>query len=74
MLRFLALPNDGGTSIKLFRQQHIPKIRFFDLDKDIERRSPYPYMAISELNIRNKDTVVLYDSKDLWRQGLACRS
>jgi thiosulfate/3-mercaptopyruvate sulfurtransferase len=70
------LPNDplGRTGIQVFRQQRIPKARFFDLDKVIDKRSPYPHMlpsgkefaaAMSELGIRKEDTVVVYDSKEL---------
>ncbi|EPE04671.1 thiosulfate sulfurtransferase [Ophiostoma piceae UAMH 11346] len=70
------MPNDpeGRTGIQVFRKQRIPKARFFDLDKVIDRRSPYPHMlpsakdfaaAMSELGIRREDTVVVYDSKEL---------
>ncbi|KAK4452135.1 Rhodanese-like domain-containing protein [Podospora aff. communis PSN243] len=70
------LPNDpeGRTGIDVFRQKRIPKARFFDLDKVIEKRSPYPHMlpnpknfaeSMSELGIRREDIVVVYDSKEL---------
>ncbi|WQF87549.1 Putative Rhodanese-like domain, sulfurtransferase TST/MPST [Colletotrichum destructivum] len=68
------LPNDGRTGIEVFRQQRIPKARFFDLDKVIDRHSEYPHMlpsakdfaaAMSELGIRKEDTVVVYDTKEL---------
>lgn len=70
------LPNDpeGRTGIQVFREKRIPKARFFDLDKVIDKRSPYPHMlpgpsefaaAMSELGIRKEDTVVVYDSKEL---------
>ncbi|GAO17211.1 hypothetical protein UVI_02057490 [Ustilaginoidea virens] len=68
------LPNDGRTGIEVFREQRIPKARFFDLDKVIDRRSPYPHMlpdgkefaaALSELGIRKEDSVVVYDTKEL---------
>ncbi len=70
------LPNDaeGRTGIQVFRKQRIPKARFFDIDKVIDRRSPYPHMlpspndfaaAMSELGIRREDTVVVYDTKEL---------
>lgn len=68
------LPNDGRTGIQTFREQRIPKARFFDLDKVIDKRSPYPHMlpdakgfaaAMSELGIRKEDTVVVYDTKEL---------
>ncbi|KAJ4261522.1 hypothetical protein NW762_006949 [Fusarium torreyae] len=68
------LPNDGRSGIQTFREQRIPKARFFDLDKVIDKRSPYPHMlpnakgfaaAMSELGIRKEDTVVVYDSKEL---------
>jgi len=70
------LPNDPEkrTGIQTFRKQRIPKARFFDLDKVIDKRSPYPHMlpgpkdfaaAMSELGIRREDTVVIYDTKEL---------
>ena len=68
------LPNDERTGIQVFREQRIPKARFFDLDKAIDKRSPYPHMlpdtkgfaaALSELGIRKEDTVVVYDTKEL---------
>lgn len=68
------LPNDERSGIQVFREQRIPKARFFDLDKVIDKRSPYPHMlpdakgfaaAMSELGIRKEDTVVVYDSKEL---------
>lgn len=68
------MPNDERTGIQTFREQRIPKARFFDLDKAIDKRSPYPHMlpdakgfaaAMSELGIRKEDTVVVYDSKEL---------
>lgn len=68
------LPNDERSGIQVFREQRIPKARFFDLDKVIDKHSPYPHMlpdakrfaaAMSELGIRKDDTVVVYDSKEL---------
>lgn len=70
------LPNDAEerTGIQVFRKQRVPKARFFDLDKVIDRHSPYPHMlptakdfaaAMSELGIRREDIVVVYDSKEL---------
>lgn len=68
------LPNDERTGIQTFREQRIPKARFFDLDKVINKRSPYPHMlpdakgfaaAMSELGIRKEDIVVVYDTKEL---------
>lgn len=70
------LPNDPQkrTGIQTFRELRIPKARFFDLDRVIDRHSPYPHMlpspkefaaAMSELGIRREDIVVVYDSKEL---------
>ncbi|KAK3322057.1 Rhodanese-like domain-containing protein [Apodospora peruviana] len=70
------MPNDpqGRTGIQAFREKRIPKARFFDLDKVIDKRSPYPHMlpnsktfaaAMSELGIRREDIVVLYDTHEL---------
>lgn len=68
------LPNDERSGIQVFREQRIPKARFFDLDKVIDKRSPYPHMlpdakgfaaAVSELGIRKEDIVVVYDTKEL---------
>lgn len=68
------LPNDDRSGIQVYREQRIPKARFFDLDKVIDKRSPYPHMlpdskgfaaAMSELGVRKEDTVVVYDTKEL---------
>ncbi|OAR02215.1 hypothetical protein LLEC1_05053 [Akanthomyces lecanii] len=68
------LPNDERTGIQTFREQRIPKARFFDIDKVIDKRSPYPHMlpsakgfagAMSGLGIRKEDVVVVYDTKEL---------
>jgi thiosulfate/3-mercaptopyruvate sulfurtransferase len=70
------MPDDpeGRTGIQVFREKRVPKARFFDLDRVIDRRSPYPHMlpspkdfaaAMSELGIRRDDTVVVYDSREL---------
>ncbi|KAI0021120.1 thiosulfate sulfurtransferase [Xylariomycetidae sp. FL0641] len=68
------LPNDGRNGLQVFREKRIPKARFFDLDKVIDKRSPYPHMlpspkqfaeAMSELGIRKDDTVVVYDTREL---------
>ncbi|RYP72252.1 hypothetical protein DL770_007996 [Monosporascus sp. CRB-9-2] len=68
------LPNDPRKGIDVFRQQRIPRARFFDLDKVIDKHSPYPHMlpsarlfaeAMGELGIRKDDTVVVYDTKEL---------
>lgn len=68
------MPNDERTGIDVFREKRIPKAKFFDLDKVIDKRSPYPHMlpsakefaaAMSELGIRKEDTVVVYDTKEL---------
>ncbi|EAA30182.1 Rhodanese-like protein [Neurospora crassa] len=70
------LPNDPQkrTGLDVFIEKRIPKARFFDLDKVIDKRSPYPHMlpsskdfaaAMSELGIRREDTVVIYDSQEL---------
>jgi thiosulfate/3-mercaptopyruvate sulfurtransferase len=68
------LPNDGRTGMEVYRECRIPKARFFDLDKAIDKRSPYPHMlpsakrfagTMSELGIRKDDIVVVYDTKEL---------
>jgi thiosulfate/3-mercaptopyruvate sulfurtransferase len=68
------LPNDGRSGLQSFREKRIPNARFFDLDKVIDKRSPYPHMlpsatdfakAMSSLGIRRDDTVVVYDSYEL---------
>lgn len=67
------LPNDERKGIDTFRQQRIPKARFFDVDKVKDKHSPYPHMlpdrkqfaaAMSELGIRKEDIIVVYDSKE----------
>lgn len=68
------LPNDGRKGIDTFREQRIPNARFFDLDKVVDRHSPYPHMlpspqgfaaAMSELGIHPDDVIVVYDTKEL---------
>lgn len=68
------LPNDGRKGIDTFREQRIPNARFFDIDKVVDRHSPYPHMlpsaadfaaAMSALGIHPDDTVVVYDTKEL---------
>lgn len=68
------LPGDPRSGIQVFREKRIPKARFFDLEKVIDKRSPYPHMlpgskefalAMSEIGVRRDDTVVVYDSKEL---------
>jgi len=70
------MPNDaqGRTGIDVFREKRIPKARFFNLDKVIDKRSPYPHMlpspksfaeAMGGLGIRRDDVVVVYDSYEL---------
>ncbi|TVY73597.1 putative 3-mercaptopyruvate sulfurtransferase [Lachnellula suecica] len=68
------LPNDGRNGLDTFREKRIPSSRFFDLDKVIDKHSPYPHMlpsasdfakAMSGLGIRRDDTVVVYDSQEL---------
>jgi thiosulfate/3-mercaptopyruvate sulfurtransferase len=68
------LPGSDKTGITTFREKRIPKSRFFDLDKVVDRRSPYPHMlpsaqefasAMSEIGVRREDTVVVYDSAEL---------
>lgn len=65
------LPNSPLDGIQTFREKRIPDARFFDLNKVIDRHSPYPHMlptstdfakAMSGLGIRRDDTVVVYDS------------
>ena len=68
------LPNDERNGLETFRKQRIPSSRFFDLDKVIDKHSPYPHMlpsasgfakAMSGLGIRREDTVVVYDSAEM---------
>lgn len=68
------LPNDGRNGLDTFREKRVPGARFFDLDKVIDKRSPYPHMlpsasdfakAMSALGIKRDDTVVVYDSQEL---------
>jgi thiosulfate/3-mercaptopyruvate sulfurtransferase len=65
------LPNSPLNGLQTFREKRIPNARFFDLDKVIDKRSPYPHMlpsasdfakSMSALRIRRDDTVVVYDS------------
>jgi thiosulfate/3-mercaptopyruvate sulfurtransferase len=68
------LPNDGRNGLDTFRSKRIPGARFFDIDKVIDRHSPYPHMlpsvsefasAMSALGIRRDDIVVVYDTAEL---------
>ena len=68
------LPNSPLNGLQTFREKRIPNSRFFDIDKVIDRHSPYPHMlptstdfakAMSGLGIRRDDTVVVYDSHEL---------
>jgi thiosulfate/3-mercaptopyruvate sulfurtransferase len=68
------LPNDERKGIDTFRAKRIPDARFFDIDKIIDRHSPYPHMlpspsefasAMSALGIRRDDRVVVYDTQEL---------
>ncbi|KAM7191918.1 Rhodanese-like domain containing protein [Rhypophila sp. PSN 637] len=70
------MPNDpqGRKGIEVFREKRIPKARFFNLDKVIDKRSIFPHMlpnpkafaeAMGALGIRRDDIVVVYDSYEL---------
>ncbi|KJX97815.1 thiosulfate sulfurtransferase like protein [Zymoseptoria brevis] len=70
------LPNDPDkrTGIQVFKEGHIRKARFFDLDKIADTSSPYPHMlpspevfqnAMINLGIKRDDTVVVYDTAEL---------
>lgn len=70
------LPNDTQSrkGYDVFKQGHIRKARFFDLDKVVDTESPYPHMlpspatfqgAMQELGINRDDTVVVYDTAEL---------
>lgn len=68
------LPTSPLNGLQTFREKRIPNSRFFDIDKVIDRHSPYPHMlptstdfakAMSGLGIRRDDTVVVYDSHEL---------
>lgn len=68
------LPNSPLNGLQTFREKRIPGSRFFDLDKVIDRHSPYPHMlpsasdfakAMSGLGIKKDDTVVVYDSHEI---------
>ena len=70
------LPNDpdGRTGLSSFKQRRIAQSRFFDIDGIKDADSPYPHMlpkpaafakAMGELGIRNSDTVIVYDTKEL---------
>lgn len=70
------LPNDPQkrTGKQVFEAGHIPRARFFDLDKIADTSSPYPHMLPSaetfaqemgNLGVSRDDTVVVYDSAEL---------
>jgi thiosulfate/3-mercaptopyruvate sulfurtransferase len=71
---FPASDPEGRMGIQVFREKRIPKARFFDLDKVIDKHSPYPHMlpgvegfaaSMSELGIRKNDILVVYDTIEL---------
>jgi thiosulfate/3-mercaptopyruvate sulfurtransferase len=68
------LPTSPLNGLQTFREKRIPNSRFFDIDKVIDKHSPYPHMlptstdfakAMSGLGIRRDDTVVVYDSHEM---------
>ena len=65
------LPNSGRNALDEFYNAHIPNARFFDIDKISDENSKIPHMIpsknkfssmVSDLGIKNEDTVVLYDN------------
>ncbi|EME48979.1 hypothetical protein DOTSEDRAFT_67880 [Dothistroma septosporum NZE10] len=70
------LPNDPDKrkGYDVFKEGHIHRARFFDIDNVADTSSPYPHMlpepevfknAMSELGIARDDTVVVYDTAEL---------
>jgi len=68
------LPAANRDPLAEYRQQHIPKARFFDIDGISDQDSPLPHMlpsadkfsqAVSELGISNNSDIVIYDSVGL---------
>ena len=68
------LPNDSRKGFESFKVNRIPGSRFFDLDKIRDESSTLPHMlprpdvfadAMSSLGIKNSDTIVVYDTKEL---------
>ncbi|KAG2165652.1 hypothetical protein VTO58DRAFT_102047 [Aureobasidium pullulans] len=70
------MPNDPQqrSGYEVFKQGHIPRARFFDLDAVSDTSSPYPHMlpspqvftqAMRKLGIRRDDNIVVYDSAEL---------
>ena len=70
------LPNDPHerNGYEVYKQGHLRKARFFNLDKIADTSSPYPHMlpspevfqeAMSTLGIKKDDTVVVYDTAEL---------
>ena len=65
------LPNSGRNALDEFNKEHIPNSRFFDIDKISNKHSKFPHMLpnenefssmVSEIGIKNEETVVLYDN------------
>ena len=70
------LPNDPQKrqGYEVFKQGHIRKARFFDVDNIADTSSPYPHMLpspeafqehMSRLGINRDDTIVVYDTAEL---------
>jgi len=74
------MPNDpqSRTGLGSYLAGHVPRARFFDLDKICDKDSPYPHMlptpevfaqAMGKLGIHKDDAVVVYDDAE---QGIGC--
>ena len=70
------LPNDphGRSGYEVYKQAHIRKARFWNLDQIADTSSPYPHMlpspevfqeAMCSFGVNRDDTLVVYDSVEL---------
>lgn len=69
------MPASGRDAASEFKQGHIPRAVFFDIDKHSDTSSPLPHMlpsaeafaeAVGELGISSDDLVVVYDTAGLF--------
>ncbi len=68
------MPNTERNALEEFKNSHIKKSIFFDLDKNSDQNSSFPHMlpnsnywkkTISDLGIKNSDHVIIYDNSDV---------
>ena len=68
------MPQTKRNGFEEYKNQHIPNAIFFDLDENSKKDTDLPHMLVdksgwekivSEMGIKNKDIVVVYDNSDV---------